>query len=110
MFRTCIEIKSNGIQCGSPALRSATRCYFHEQSHKRRYFTHLTLPPIGHPKGRLFAINEVFQGLIHNQISPDRARALLYAIQLSSQSVVAQDFGDKPPEFLDMVRSLGLKI
>src|SRR5271157_1214688 len=31
----CQHIKANGIQCGSPALRTERHCFFHNQHHRR---------------------------------------------------------------------------
>jgi hypothetical protein len=33
--RTCSHIKTNGVKCGSPALRHNTLCYFHYQWDRR---------------------------------------------------------------------------
>jgi hypothetical protein len=37
--RICRHIKSNGLRCGSPALRDQARCYFHHRAHQhtKRY-------------------------------------------------------------------------
>src|SRR4051812_40900470 len=34
-IRTCSHIKTNGLKCGSPALRHNTLCYFHYQWDRR---------------------------------------------------------------------------
>ena len=31
-FHTCIYIKSNGIQCGSPAVQRRVYCHYHQES------------------------------------------------------------------------------
>ncbi len=35
MTAICTHIKSDGIRCGSPAMRGHSRCYFHLKQHYR---------------------------------------------------------------------------
>ncbi len=35
MISICTHIKSDGIRCGSPAMRGHSRCYFHLKQHYR---------------------------------------------------------------------------
>jgi hypothetical protein len=46
-IRTCQHIKTNGIRCGSPAMRRSPFCYFHKRwrdLRPRRYQRSVTLP------------------------------------------------------------------
>ena len=108
MFRTCIEIKQNGVQCGSPALRNNVRCHFHARDARKRYLKHLRLPDITDFAGRKFAINEICQGVIHGLIDPRDAHILLQAVRLSMQAESNQDLASKSRKVMRLAGLHGL--
>ncbi len=96
--RTCSHIKSNGVLCGSPALRHQTRCYFHHRWQKRQqqiarmagpFGTNqqhgVELPILEGPESIMIAIMEIQHALLDNRITHKTATALLYSIQLAIQ-------------------------
>ena len=95
MFRTCIETKKDGVQCGSPALRNSLRCHWHAPGHVVRELNRVKLDSITSREGRLQAVNEIVQALIRRQIDTKRAYAALYGIQVAMQGSPNQDFDDK---------------
>jgi hypothetical protein len=83
--RTCIHTKTNGTQCGSPAMRDELRCYFHYKQQKP--LTRLAgLSTISNPADRALVLDKVVRALINGRIDPEVARAMLYAIQISMQA------------------------
>ncbi|HUS18684.1 MAG TPA: hypothetical protein VMZ25_03465 [Terriglobales bacterium] len=105
MVRTCIAVKKDGIQCGSPAWRTYTRCWHHEGGVRRAYVARRG-PAIDTPEGRVKAIDHVFQAILRREITPTEARALLYALQVSMQVPVAQDLADNPFDLNILLESL----
>lgn len=93
-MRTCSHIKSNGIKCGSPALKYNTLCYFHYQWQNRRHYgyrsspgewTTLRLPPLESKASIIFAITEIQSALLSGAIDVKMAKTLLYGVQLTLQ-------------------------
>jgi hypothetical protein len=88
---TCSHRKSDGILCGSPALRGKKLCYFHQRDQvcvqqlarvRRRAETlRLHLPPLETPQDLQVALFEVLDALAADRIEPRRASALLFALQ-----------------------------
>lgn len=94
MFRTCIEIKQDGVQCGSPALRNSLRCHWHAGTHVVRELNRVRLQSVVSPEGRIHAINEIVQALVKRQIDHKAAYTAIYGIQVAMQATQNQDFGD----------------
>ena len=81
--RTCIHIKTNGVICGSPALRNSTKCYFHH-SHRRQLKRRAIALTLSSPNGRMAATQKVFNAIITGRIDEQVARSMLYAIMVGS--------------------------
>jgi hypothetical protein len=92
----CQHIKTNGVRCGSPALRNHKLCYFHDRWR----------PLIQHPSGTArfpsapfflplledadsiqIALSKVCGHLLHRRLDPQKAGILLHAIQLASTNL-----------------------
>lgn len=100
MFRTCIEVKTDGIQCGSPALRNNLRCHWHAGRHVSRVLNSRAYQEsVLHSEGRLHTINHIVQALLNGKIDSKSAHSALYAVQIASELPCSQDFGDKLPVF-----------
>src|SRR6185369_7507693 len=98
MPRTCSHIKTNGIKCGTYALRHHTKCYFHYQWERRQIRrvrlggpvgmnknTGIELPMLDSPAAILLAIMEIQQALLDARIDHKSASTLLYSLQLAIQ-------------------------
>ncbi|MDT8068333.1 MAG: hypothetical protein ROO76_09240 [Terriglobia bacterium] len=98
-LRLCTHIKTNGIKCGSPALRHHTLCYFHYQWQKRdqrrvrlggpvgmNKNTGIELPLLDGPEAILVSIMEIQRGLLDHRIEVKMGTALLYSLQLALQA------------------------
>src|SRR5258706_6097913 len=83
-MRTCIHTKSDGLQCGSPAMRHNIRCYFHAQHARRRMKSFVDLPPLTDPRTRNFLLTEIMNGILQGTIDPETARSLIYAVHIQS--------------------------
>jgi len=91
---TCSHRKSDGVLCGSPALRGKKLCYFHQRDQlclhqlarvRRRAETlRLHFPPLETPQDLQGALFEVLDALGADRVEPKRASALLFALQQAS--------------------------
>ncbi len=99
--RRCKHIKTNGIQCGSPALREHDCCYFHRQA--RRDFprrqgvkdvpeTVIDLALIDDPDGIHYALMQVIQGLLNRTLDHKTAGLSLQALQIMSSNFKRTSF------------------
>src|SRR6185369_462999 len=98
MPRTCTHIKTNGVKCGTFALRHHTKCYFHYQWERREIRrvrlggpvgqnknTGIELPILDSPAAILLSIMEIQHALLDARIDHKSASTLLYSIQLAIQ-------------------------
>ena len=93
-YPICNYPKSNGIPCGSPALRGQKLCYFHHREPKRAQqrarlrrrveICQLNFPPLNTITDVQVALFEVMDALAANRIEPQRASALLFGLQQAS--------------------------
>ena len=91
-YPTCDHLKQDGIVCGSPALRGQKLCYFHQRDNQRsqhlaqirRRAQTLHLPPLETLQQIQIALVEVITALAADRIEPQRASALLFALQQAS--------------------------
>src|SRR5512146_2241107 len=90
-LRLCTHIKTNGIKCGSPALRHHTLCYFHYQWQRRdqrrirlggpvgmNKNTGIELPLLDGPESIIVSIGEIQHALVDQRIPIKMGTALLY--------------------------------
>lgn len=97
----CHHIKTNGIQCQSPALKGSSYCFFHErlhQSHRnfrsaktnargRHREYDLQFDALEDPQSIQFALSRVITDLASGDLRCERASALLYGLQLASSNL-----------------------
>ncbi|MDT8068766.1 MAG: hypothetical protein ROO76_11450 [Terriglobia bacterium] len=100
-LRLCSHIKTNGLKCGSPALRHHTLCYFHYQWQRRdqrrvrlggpigmNKNSGIELPLLDGPEAILLSIMEIQRGLLDQRIEVKMGKALLYSLQLALQAKI----------------------
>lgn len=90
----CHHIKDDGVRCGSPALAGKQLCYFHDRQrktfpHRRPYRSAQFCRTadffnVKTPDDVMIAINQVMNGVLRGQLSPNEARALLFALQTAT--------------------------
>ncbi len=93
-IRRCRHIKTNGTQCGSPALKSKELCYYHDQNQPvaaelyidgERYSDgSIMLPPLEDAHSIQTVIRHVVQLMLTRRIDRKDAGVLLYALQIAS--------------------------
>src|SRR5229473_2018264 len=103
-IRRCQYIKSNGTQCGSPALRDEKYCHFHMQwSLKNRDINMnfhergtITLPTLEDANSIQEGLAEVMRLLVTNQIDHRTAALLLHALRTASVNIRHASFEPEP--------------
>jgi hypothetical protein len=92
----CQYIKTNGIRCGSPALRHQKLCYYHDRArpviHDRSGAAQYPAAPFFMPllediNSIQRALSAICDHLLHRRLDPQKAGVLLYAIQLASSNL-----------------------
>ncbi len=90
--RSCRHLKTNGIQCGSPALKNRPLCFFHDSWKRHCQAAQnpakdgpvFELPLLEDADSIQMAIMQVTQHLLCGRIDPKLAGLLLYALQTAS--------------------------
>jgi len=88
----CTHIKTNGTQCGSPALRGRRFCFFHKNWQGQRIALNappasplsFTMPVLEDADSVQVALMQVVRLLLAGQLDPKIAGLLLYALQTAS--------------------------
>ncbi|MBZ5663937.1 MAG: hypothetical protein LAO30_04980 [Acidobacteriia bacterium] len=100
----CQHIKVNGTQCGSPALREATYCYYHIRYHwpelealKDHTEWQLAFPTLEDANSIQVALAKVMEQLVMNEIDYKKAALMLYALQTASMNLKRTSLEPKLP-------------
>ena len=104
-IRRCQHVKVNGIQCGSPAVREHSYCYFHVRWHRKgrqvnEYFQEqeiLVLPTLEDANSIQVGLAEVMRQLATKMIDHRTAGLMLYALQIASANVKFTSFEPEQP-------------
>ena len=101
----CQHIKTNGTQCGSPALRRNRFCYFHKRHHEqrialsadraktdRRRLASIDLPVLEDANSIQSSLMQVIRLLLSGQLDPKTAGLLLYALQTAAANLSRTNF------------------
>jgi hypothetical protein len=93
-IRRCRHVRTNGTQCGSPALKGKELCFYHEQNQPRavelymdgeRYSDgSIVLPVFEDAHSIQTVIRQVVQLMLTRRIERKDAGLLLYALQIAS--------------------------
>jgi hypothetical protein len=93
----CQHLKTNGTQCGSPALRRNRFCFFHKRfqderirlaaDRKRRGVATFILPVLEDANSIQMALQQVMRLLVSHDIDHKTASLLLYALQTASSNL-----------------------
>ena len=107
----CEHIKTNGTQCGSPALRHKKLCFFHERWQAQRLAIAdsvasipagisiapaLNMPVLEDANSIQVAIMQVLQLLLTGQLEHKTAALALYALQTASSNLRGTRFDPYP--------------
>ena len=98
----CQHLKTNGTQCGSPALRRNRFCYFHKRyqeerirlnvDRRRRGTATFFLPVLEDANSIQIALMQVMRLILSGQVDPKTAGLLLYALQTASSNLSRINF------------------
>jgi hypothetical protein len=99
----CQHIKTNGVQCGSPALRTERHCFFHHQHRSRAHEfdlyqpakSALNLPALEDANSIQVVLTEVIRLILTHHIDSKSASLLLRALRLAAANVKFTNFEPK---------------
>jgi hypothetical protein len=106
-IRRCQHIKVNGTQCGSPAVRRNSFCYFHGRWREQRILLgntrpkaipSLDLPVLEDANSIQVAIMQVLSLLLTGQVEHKTAGLLLYGLQTASGNLRRARFEAYPTD------------
>jgi hypothetical protein len=93
----CEHIKTNGTQCGSPALRRNHFCYFHKRwrdtrvvlnaNRARRRRAVIDMPVLEDANSVQVSLMQIMRLILSGQVDPRTAGLLLYALQTASSNL-----------------------
>ena len=93
-IRRCRHVRTNGTQCGSPALKGKELCFYHEQNQPREVELYIdgdrytdgsiVLPVFEDAHSIQTVIRTVVQLMLSHRIDRKDAGLLLYALQIAS--------------------------
>src|SRR3989442_666169 len=92
----CQHIKTNGTQCGSPALRNGEYCYFHRRwrmttvdlSHSAHHVTsEFVLPVLEDADSIQITLGQIMRMIVCRQVDTKSAGLLFYALQIASANL-----------------------
>ncbi|MFZ3214151.1 MAG: hypothetical protein WA188_21810 [Terriglobales bacterium] len=89
----CEHVKSNGVRCGSPALRAQTYCYFHNNLTGPRVNV---FPLLEDGNAIQLELGEIIRALVDESIDTKRAALVLYALQIASHNLPHVNFEPGP--------------
>jgi hypothetical protein len=100
----CHHIKTNGVQCGSPALRTERHCFFHNQ-HRRRTYEYdpyepvksaLNLPALEDANSIQLGLAELMRLIVTQQIEQPAASLLLRVLRTAVSNLKLLSLEPKP--------------
>ncbi|SRR6266404_1042839 len=93
----CQQVKTDGVRCGSPAMRGGPFCYFHERMVNR--MPPSQFPPLEDGNAIQCAIMQVLDGVAAGRMDRQTANTLLYGLQTASANLRKVRF--EPPSYLE---------
>jgi hypothetical protein len=113
----CRHVKVNGTQCGSPAVRSKSFCFYHQQHRPivaecysdGEYSTgEILLSVFEDAHSVQSVIRQVLQMVLQKRIERKTASLLLYALQIASSNLKRMELEKPQPEqvVIDVVTPL----
>jgi len=107
-IRRCQHVKINGTQCGSPAMREHSYCYFHTRWHRKgmpvkptpEERQELRLPTLEDANSIQAELANVMRELCESTMDHKTAGLILYALQIASANVKHTSFEPSPTEMI----------
>jgi len=94
-IRRCQHIKSDGTQCGSPALRNDKFCHFHQESRPERVeikspageTSEILVPVFEDAASIQMMVRRIAVLILQDKIDSKKAGQLLYALQIAASNL-----------------------
>ncbi len=87
----CQYIKTDGVRCGSPALRGKPHCYFHYEVN--RPTAHMGILPLENGDAIQLALTDIARAVLEDRIELKRASVLGYLLQTASLNLKRVQIG-----------------
>jgi hypothetical protein len=81
----CQHVRTNGVRCGSPALKTKTMCFYHNRMALPLQV--FKIPCFEDGDAIQHTIWKVVQGILSRNIEPKDAGRVLYALQIASSNL-----------------------
>src|SRR3954467_12339920 len=86
----CVQVKTNGLRCGSPAMRRNPYCYFHDRYLNQPYED--TFPPFEDGNAVQFALMQIVERLRRETfrdgaVDPRFIKPLIFAVKTAAQNL-----------------------
>ena len=103
----CMRIMPSGAHCGSPAMRQARFCYYHNRQHderlaleadnaRRTRFPQFILPPMEDAVSIQASLSKIIRLLAAGEIETETASVILYSLQLASTNLPHAELEKSP--------------
>jgi hypothetical protein len=93
----CVHVKADGVQCGSPRMKSGDLCFAHQRMANAQALS-LRLSSYEDANGVQMGLMEVSRALVDGKITNRVAGLLLYGLQTAARNVVRVTFNQTPAE------------
>jgi hypothetical protein len=100
MFMACRHIKTNGLRCGSPALRGHQFCYYHSKTHSigtepaHARFLPLQLPAPEDPAAIQLSVALINNAILTGRIDLKKATTLFMGLKIAAHFIDRRQFFD----------------
>jgi len=94
----CEHFKTNGVRCGSPALRHRSLCFFHQRAadlralRRERPSVGLHLPLLEDANAIQLALQDVVHAVAEDRLDMRRAGLILYGLNTASANLKRVEF------------------
>jgi hypothetical protein len=106
MYNECRHIKSDGKRCRAAALKGKPYCFFHIKSAHLYRRTIVEIPRIEDSASVLLGIGQVLHGLNVETMDFNRARLMLYGLQIAASVTARIEKAQTADSAADTVRSI----
>lgn len=93
----CLHIKADGVQCGSPRMKTGDLCFAHQRMANAQSMK-LRLTAFEDPNGIQTALQEASGAMLDGKITPKVAGLLFYGLQTAARNVARVTFHQTPAE------------
>jgi hypothetical protein len=100
MFMACRHIKTNGLRCGSPALRGHQFCYYHSKTHSigaepsHTRFLPIQLPAPEDPAAIQLSVALINNAVLASRIDLKKAAILFTGLKIAAHFIERRQFVD----------------